>query len=105
MRRSLCDCQPQGSIGSGAEEGPTGTSTSPQRPSGSRHIGEGKTPSLWDDAAGWSSGDQSPGQCAAKDDRAVHVKIPSYRAHVCIRTSTAFMPACSPGTTVIRVST
>ena len=35
------------------------------------HLGEGKTTRLWDDAARWSSGDQSPGQCEAKDDRAL----------------------------------
>ena len=32
----------------------------------SGHIREGKTPRLWDDAAWWSSGDQSHSQCEAK---------------------------------------
>src|SRR5215471_10635573 len=56
----------------GAEQGPTRTSTSAPRQSWPRDLGEGKAARLWDDAAWWSSGDQFARQCQAKDDRTVH---------------------------------
>ena len=38
-----------------------------KRQRGTRYLREGKTTRLWDDAAWRSSGDQSAGQCEAKD--------------------------------------